>query len=106
MGFIYFIIGLCVYIGLGITTFGIAYKYNFMDTRSEYIRECQQGNGAENSSIFMTIVFWPFLMLIILFIYIPKRLVTLLINEINEDMKYDKLFYKETHDDESKSINL
>ncbi len=36
MTFIYFIMFIALYIALGITIFGIGYKYDFMNIRKEY----------------------------------------------------------------------
>lgn len=81
MTFIYIITFICFYIALGITIFGICYKYNFFDMRDEYIRD--KRSNSENENIFLTLVFWPFLFFIILFICVPKRFIELLVKEIN-----------------------
>lgn len=55
MTFIYIITFICFYIALGITIFGICYKYNFFDMRDEYIRD--KRSNSENENIFLTLVF-------------------------------------------------
>ncbi len=100
--FIYIIIFLCFYIAFGITIFGICYKYNFLNMRDEYIRDKRA--NSENESLFLTLIFWPFLFIIILFICTPKRIIESLIKNIDEDLKLDNKLYK--NNKTSNSINL
>lgn len=90
MTFIYIIFFICLYIIIGITLFGICYRFNFLDVRDEYIRD--KRNKSENENIFIIITFWPFISLIVLFICTPKRLLDLLIHEIDEDMHNEKIY--------------
>jgi len=53
--------------------------------RDEYIRDKRA--NSENESVFLTITFWPFLLIIILFICIPKRIIESLIKNIDEELK-------------------
>lgn len=99
--FIY-IIFLCFYIAFGITIFGICYRYNFLNMRDEYIRDKRA--NSENESVFLTITFWPFLLIIILFICIPKRIIESLIKNIDEELKIDNKLHK--NNKVTNSINL
>lgn len=99
MTFIYIITFICFYIAIGITIFGICYNYNFLDIRDEYIRD--KCNNSENENIFLTLVFWPFLFFIILFICIPKRFIELLISDINRDLELDN----KSHNKNKKNTN-
>ena len=97
MTFIYIILFLCFYIVFGIMTFGIGYKYDFFDIRTDYNRDKLQ--DTENEIIFLTIFLWPFLLVIFLLFCVPKTIINNLINNIDKDLKLEtKQKNKSIHD--------
>ena len=62
MNVFYIIMFIAWYMAVGITIFGIGYKYNFMDVRKDYKQSVCQGD--EYSAIVMGIIF---LLLIVVF---------------------------------------
>ena len=80
---------IALYIAFGITIFGIGYKYNFMDVRKDYKQSVCQGD--EYSTIVMSIIFWPLMAVCFLLFSIPRRIITSLINAIDEDLRYEEL---------------
>lgn len=102
MTFIYIITFICLYIVLGITLYGICYKYNFLDIRNEYIRD--KRTNSEDENIVLMILFWPFISLIVLFLCVPKRIIELLISDINDDLELSNKLHKNNKD--TNNINL
>ena len=93
MTFIYIImfiaLFIALYIAFGITIFGIGYKYDFLEVRKEYKQSVCQGD--EYSTIVMSIIFWPLMAVCFLLFSIPRRIITSLINAIDEDLRYEEL---------------
>lgn len=89
MTFIYIIMFIALYIAFGITTFGIGYKYDFLDIRKDYRQSVKQGD--EYSTIVMSIIFWPLIGACFLLFSIPRRIIDSLINAIDEDIRYEEL---------------
>lgn len=85
----YIIISIILYIGFGIITFGIGYKYNFLELRDDYRHSVETND--ECSSLVMCIIFWPIIAVGILLFSIPQHIVDNIIAEVDEDMKYENL---------------
>lgn len=81
---LFYIIILILYIIFGIITFGIGYKYNFLDIRQDYIDSLKHND--EYSTIVAIIIFWPLIAVCILLFSIPLRIVNIITTSVDRDL--------------------